>query len=137
MEREKGATATDKAAHKVFDTKLYRQTVGVYCPRCGCELRTAYHEERLYSVECRVCGTNTLVQARNPVAAAEKVGIKAQPADDWHEEYGEVLWWHFPIEEPPVVGSPISYNPDGSPTVPDYCTHWTPIYCPRPPEKED
>lgn len=27
------------------------------------------------------------------------------PAADWREEDGDVLWWHFPVCEPPIVGS--------------------------------
>jgi hypothetical protein len=26
---------------------------------------------------------------------------------DWHEDYGPVLWWLWPIEQPPYVGSPL------------------------------
>ncbi|HZV56133.1 MAG TPA: hypothetical protein VFF89_00530 [Sphingobium sp.] len=25
---------------------------------------------------------------------------------DWHEDHGAVLWWRFPIEEPPYIGGP-------------------------------
>jgi len=32
----------------------------------------------------------------------------APPFDAWHEDYGDVLWWRFPICEPPYVGSPLS-----------------------------
>src|SRR5690349_2602221 len=27
--------------------------------------------------------------------------------DAWHDDDGSVLWWHFPIQEPPYVGSPL------------------------------
>lgn len=27
-------------------------------------------------------------------------------ADEWHHELGPVLWWRFPIVEPPYVGTP-------------------------------
>jgi len=30
----------------------------------------------------------------------------ARPADDWHEDIGDVLWWIDPVEEAPYVGSP-------------------------------
>lgn len=29
------------------------------------------------------------------------------PATEWHEDHGNVLWWRFPIEEPPYVGTPL------------------------------
>jgi hypothetical protein len=30
----------------------------------------------------------------------------ALPLSDWHEALGPVLWWRFPITEPPYVGTP-------------------------------
>lgn len=32
--------------------------------------------------------------------------FKARPISEYHEDMGPVLWWTFPIEEPPYVGSP-------------------------------
>ena len=52
---------------------------------------------------------------------------KARPLADWHEEDGPVLWWRFPVEEPPYCGSP---NCDD---WPGYHTHWTPLLVPEPP----
>jgi hypothetical protein len=43
---------------------------------------------------------------------------------EWHEDTGPVLWWHFPIEEPPYVGTPLDD------AWPGYHTHWTPIQVP-------
>lgn len=48
--------------------------------------------------------------------------------EEWGEDYGDVLWWKFPIEEPPYVGSPLDA------TWPGYHTHWTPIALPQPPK---
>lgn len=73
---------------------------------------------------------------------------------EWHEDIGPVLWWIFPLSEPPYVGSPL----DCGHTVeihtqiphlsheamdracqisrifiggwPGYHTHWTPIPIP-------
>ena len=45
--------------------------------------------------------------------------IEVKPLAEWNEEYGEVVWWKFPVEEPAWIGSPIAT--DG----PDYHTHWT------------
>lgn len=130
MEKEKGATATDRAAHHLFDTKEHRMPYPVICPRCNRELNVAYHEERLYTVECPGCETITLAKARNPYEAAAKVGIIARTIEEYHEDYGSVLWWHFPIEEPPEVGTPDSFDRYGTPTVSEYHTHWTPIPIP-------
>jgi len=38
------------------------------------------------------------------------------PASDYHEDYGPVLWWNFPVCEPPYVG-----NIDDV----DRFTHWS------------
>lgn len=64
----------------------------------------------------------------------------ARPIDEWCEEDGNVLWWAFPVEEPPYVGTP---NDTGEPFEvrtnsgivaagmfggwPGYHTHWTPL----------
>src|SRR5436305_1074712 len=33
--------------------------------------------------------------------------FKARAIAEYHEDMGDVLWWKFPIEEPPYVGSPL------------------------------
>ena len=48
----------------------------------------------------------------------------ARPIEEWHEDFGFVLWWKFPIEEPPYVGCPLDED------WPGYHTHWTPIPIP-------
>lgn len=58
--------------------------------------------------------------------------VEAKPISEWHEEDGNVLWWSFPIEEGPYAGTPLDENfPE------DYYTHWTPIFCPIPPQNDD
>ena len=54
----------------------------------------------------------------------------ARPLEEWHEDYGDVLWWKFQIEEPPYVGSPLDM------AWPGYHTHWTLIPMPQPPKGE-
>jgi len=44
--------------------------------------------------------------------------------EEWGEDYGDCLWWSFPIEEPPYCGSPLDYN------FPDYVTHFTRLILP-------
>lgn len=39
--------------------------------------------------------------------AALALEIIARPAEEWHEDIGDVLWWIFPVKEPPYVGSPL------------------------------
>ena len=45
----------------------------------------------------------------------------AEEREEWAEEDGPVLWWKFPLCEPPYVGTPLDDD------FPDYVTHWTPI----------
>ena len=54
----------------------------------------------------------------------------ARPLEEWGEDYRDVLWWKFPIEEPPHVGSPLDAD------WPGYHTHWTPITLPRLPQED-
>ncbi|QIJ76191.1 hypothetical protein GU700_17290 [Methylobacterium sp. NI91] len=75
---------------------------------------------------------------------------RARPLAEWTEEDGDVLWWRFPITEPPYVGSPLDCGKQIEITIsehgrndrmsrywvggwPDYHTHWTPIPCPEAP----
>lgn len=51
----------------------------------------------------------------------------AKSKDEWHEEDGNVLWWFFPVQEPPYVGSPLDED------FPDYVTHWTRLDVPENP----
>jgi hypothetical protein len=66
-----------------------------------------------------------------------------RPLEEWDEEHGNVLWWAFPIEEPPYVGTPLdtgyTFSTDitilGQTTTifreiggwPGHHTHWTPL----------
>jgi hypothetical protein len=49
----------------------------------------------------------------------------ARPLEEYHEDDGYVLWWTFPVEEPPYVGSPLCDD------WPGYHTHWTEILIPE------
>ena len=59
-----------------------------------------------------------------------------RPADEWCEENGDVLWWHLPIEEYPIVGSHAGMGTSdryGKPTdcrrlqEEGWLTHWSPL----------
>lgn len=39
-------------------------------------------------------------------AAAQPTQLIARPIEEYHEDMGPVLWWRFPIEEPPYCGGP-------------------------------
>lgn len=64
----------------------------------------------------------------------------AKPLGQWHEDDGNVLWWRFPITEPPYVGTPndcpivhtvridgLRVGPFHTGGWPGYHTHWTPL----------
>lgn len=55
--------------------------------------------------------------------------LTAFKKEAYHEDMGNVLWWKFPVEEPPYVGSPLSY--DWS----DRYTHFTPLIVPEEPKQ--
>lgn len=55
----------------------------------------------------------------------EESHFMANSADSWHEEDGEVLWWRFPVQEAPYVGSPLCED-----WHEDYYTHWTKLPIP-------
>lgn len=50
-----------------------------------------------------------------------------RPREEWCEEDGSVLWWKFPVVEPPYLGSTTDED------FPDYVTHWTRIPIPEAP----
>lgn len=70
-----------------------------------------------------------------------------RPIAEYHEDMGPVLWWKFPIEEPPYVGSfgSLGYTVEAELVLrkdrkqhkrevrmmvggwPGYHTHWTPL----------
>lgn len=47
-----------------------------------------------------------------------------KPIEEWEEDYGDCLWWRFPIEEPPYVGSPLDVD------FPEHVTHFTRLILP-------
>lgn len=58
---------------------------------------------------------------------AEKV--EAHLAEHWDEDMGDVLWWDFPVEEPPYCGTPLDEH------FPKYKTHFSMIDMPNEIEK--
>ena len=50
---------------------------------------------------------------------------------EWDHDDGPVLWWRFPVAEPPYAGTPLDDD------FPEYVTHWTPITVPSNPRPLD
>lgn len=38
--------------------------------------------------------------------------MKPRPLSEWHEDMGPMLWWKFPLFEPPYVGTPLDLGHD-------------------------
>lgn len=55
--------------------------------------------------------------------------LQPRPLAEYGDDYGTVLWWHFPVNEPPYVGQPSDDD------WPGYHTHWTPIAVPVEPKE--
>lgn len=51
--------------------------------------------------------------------------VEAHLAEHWDEDTGDVLWWNFPVEEPPYCGTPLDEH------FPKYKTHFTTIDMPN------
>lgn len=73
---------------------------------------------------------DALAIAQHLIAHGVTVQEGARPIEEWNEDFGDVLWWKFPVEEPPYVGSPLDEK------WPGYHTHWTFISIPKPPKGE-
>ena len=84
--------------------------------------------------------------------------LTPRPLSEWSEEDGNVLWWQFPIGEPPYVGTPndLGYTVEAEMVMrrhgeqevaklireqvggwPGYHTHWTRIIVPEQPLPAD
>ena len=48
--------------------------------------------------------------------------VRLLPLAEWHEDYGNALWFRVPIEEPGWCGTPLDVEWE-----PDYWTHWMPL----------
>lgn len=82
------------------------------------------------------------IDFKNGYNAASKANIKiinqldepqkviAQLSEKWHEDIGPVLWWDFPVEEPPYCGTPLDDD------FPKYKTHFTELHIPDEVEEE-
>ena len=56
--------------------------------------------------------------------------VIAQLSEKWHEDIGPVLWWDFPVEEPPYCGTPLDDD------FPKYKRHFTELHIPDEVEEE-
>ncbi|WP_182422048.1 hypothetical protein [Aureimonas sp. ME7] len=72
--------------------------------------------------------------ARAEKAEQEAAGLQlARPIDEWHEDYGPVIWWAW--ENGQWMGEPAWIGTPNDSDWPDYHTHWTAH--PKAPEPKD
>jgi len=59
------------------------------------------------------CSFHEYMEAWNALREARKGILRSldltelRPLSEWHEDVGPVLWWKFPLDEPPYCGSPL------------------------------
>lgn len=85
----------------------------------------------IYDGDRPVCQCHDAADAARIVEAMALYTLRH--VDAYHEDYGTVLWWHVPVQEPPYVGSPDDKKANGSSTdcsrfIRDgWLTHWSRI----------
>lgn len=107
-----------------------KQVVELFYDTLGCLVM--YTGQNNSNVTRIVAKYHTLYPDTLAPTTENKQPETARPIDEWHEDYGDVLWWTFPIQEPPYCSGPLDAD------WPDYHTHWTPLVIPTAPAlKED
>lgn len=76
------------------------------------------------------CAAAQYIESLSPTVRKYLNAAIAAPIEEYSSEMASVLWWEFPVVEPPYVGHPDCCD------WPGYHTHWTPLIVPEPPEME-
>lgn len=81
------------------------------------------------SVKAELAGKSPLNAMIAAIEAADRAGYAlapkiaaptiARPLADWHEDLGSKVWWFFPMDEAPWIGTPLDSD------WPGYHTHFT------------
>lgn len=75
--------------------------------------------------EARIIAYNIAINKLEQIDEPQGEKVGARLAEHWHEDIGPVLWWNFPVEEPPYCGTPLDEH------FPKYKTHFTTIDMPN------
>ena len=89
--------------------------------------------EKLIAEARELANVYSSVRSKMVIALCDvlEAAQNAQPLVEWCEDIGCVLWWKFPVDEPPYCGSPLDTD------WPGYHTHWTSLIMPLPPKGEE
>lgn len=79
--------------------------------------------------EIRVTTYNIAINTLQQIDEPQAQKVEARLAEHWNEDMGDVLWWNFPVEEPPYCGTPLDEH------FPKYKTHFSMIDMPNEIEK--
>lgn len=79
--------------------------------------------------EIRVTTYNIAINTLQQIDEPQAQKVEARLAEHWNEDMGDVLWWDFPVEEPPYCGTPLDDH------FPNYKTHFSMIDMPTEIEK--
>lgn len=116
------------------DARYFRQLLGDYvaCLNALNEFATSHKVDPLTQGELasvKDAARDRLFMWGRPTPSETS---EARPRSEWHDDMGDVLWWHFPIEEAPYAGSPLDSHWEEH-ELDGHFTHWTPIPIPSGP----
>ena len=86
-----------------------------------------YATDCIADLEADIAKAFTTIAELNGIIDKLRAPNDAYPAAEYHEDHGCVLWWRFPLEEPPWAGSELDDD-----FTPDYYTHWSRLQAPTP-----
>lgn len=85
-------------------------------------------ERMIYNEAIDAC----IVTLEEHQSKPEQAKPYARPFSEYHEDFGPVLWWRFPIQEPPYCGrdddSSWPFYSEDEPSL-----YWTKLTLPEPP----
>lgn len=89
------------------------------------------NKAELFSICCDLATTSFWICDDDEISLTEPKNekVEARLAEHWNEDMGDVLWWNFPVEEPPYCGTPLDEH------FPKYKTHFSMIDMPNEIEK--
>lgn len=89
------------------------------------------NKAELFSICCDLATTSFWICDDDEISLTEPKNekVEARLAEHWNEDMGDVIWWNFPVEEPPYCGTPLDEH------FPKYKTHFSMIDMPNEIEK--